>query len=138
MRTFAADYARGIESESKTKSAIETITGCGMIKSPKTNSRFDFSNEEKTIYAELKTRFMNHDKYTTTLITASKVDLCDKDTSKVYYFVFAFDDGVYYLKYDKEVFSKFECKEFCRIRRADYNDTPKLHYFIPYTSLTKL
>ncbi len=106
-----------------------------MFKSPGTYSRFDFSNEGKTIYAELKTRFMKHDKYPTTLLTAAKVDACKKDPNKEYYFIFAFEDGVYYLKYDDSVFNEFECKSFCRYRRADHVDSPKLHYFIPYTSL---
>lgn len=137
MRTFAEDYARGLASESAKKSAIESITGCEMFKAPNTFAPLDFSNDGKTIYAELKTRFIKHDQYDTALISASKIDHCN-DPTKEYYFVWAYNDGLFYLKYNKEEWSKFECKDFCRNNtRADYNDRPQRTYYIPYQSLTR-
>lgn len=136
-RSFAEDNAFGLASEDTNRVALETLVGTPLIKDKNIYASFDFHNEGKTIYVELKTRLIPHDRYDTALISASKVEFC-RDPTKTYYFVWAYSDGLFYLKYDKEVWAQFECKPFVRHQRSDYNDTPKDHFFIPYTALTRV
>jgi len=136
MRTFRQDYATGTANEDTTRSTIERITGCGMQKDTNKYAPLDFHNEPKTIYAELKTRLIPHDKYPTALIGANKVEFCS-DPNKSHYFCWAYSDGLYYLKYDKELFDTFQVEDYVRHARADFNDVPKPHYFIPHQVLVK-
>jgi hypothetical protein len=87
---------------------------------------------------ELKSRRIRHDKYPTALIGLNKVEACN-DENKDYYFVYCYDDGVFYIKYDKETFLKFERNyEYRRGDRSDcYNYASKIVY-IPVEKLVKL
>ena len=136
MRTFREDNQRGLASEAQRHSTLETLVGSALTKDPNPYATFDFFNEGKTIYVELKTRFIPHDKYPTALISANKVEFCT-DPNKTYYFCWAYSDGLYYLKYDKAVFDTFQVEDYVRHQREDYNDVPKPHYFIPHTVLVK-
>ena len=137
MATFASDYARGTASQVANRTVIEGLVGSSLVEDQNPYATFDFHNEGKTIYVELKTRFIAHDTYPTALIGANKVRFCS-DPNKTYYFVWAYTDGLYYIKYDPTVFEHLECRPFVRHARADYNDVETDHYFIPHTLLTKV
>ena len=70
--------------------------------------------------------------YPTTLIEKAKI------IAHNIVFLFNFIDGLYYIRYSEKKFSKFECKEFCRHKRYDYNDKPRPYYFIPIDKLKKI
>lgn len=137
MSSFANDFARGTASEVANHTVIEGLVGSSLVKDPNPYATFDFHNSGKTVYVELKTRFIEHDRYPTALIGANKVRYCT-DENKEYYFVWAYTDGLYYVKYDPKVFEHLECRPFCRNARTDYNDVENDHYFIPHTLLTKV
>jgi hypothetical protein len=123
------DLQFGLSSESRNHSSIERLVGCGLIKDSNPYSSFDFHNEDKTVFAELKTRRIRHNQYPTTLISADKIAHIEE--GKDYYFVWAYVDGMYYLKYDPDVWATFECKMFARYDRSDRREFPKPHIFIP-------
>ena len=97
----------------------------------------DYVNGDKTIYVELKTRRIRHDTYATGMVGLNKVEFCN-DTNKEYYFCFCYTDGLYYIKYDKEVFDKFERNmEYYRGERADCVNKAQSIVYIPIELLTK-
>ena len=59
---------------------------------------FDFYNEEKNIFFEVKSRRNNYNKYPTTIIGYNK--MLEAINYKNVYFIFIFNDGDYYYKYD--------------------------------------
>ena len=91
-------------------------------------SKFDFF-DEITDY-ELKSRTFHYSKYSTTMITANKVY---GDREKV--FIFSFTDGVYFIKYNKEKFDKYEKINFAR---SGILIDMKPHFLIPIEELIRL
>jgi hypothetical protein len=140
MATFASDFAFGIQSEKTNQSILETV-----FKTPFTRrggkAIFDFDNTAeapaKTIYAELKTRRINHNDYPTALIGANKVYHASLNPDAEHWFIYNYKDGIYGIKYDRELFSKFATDAFQRGDRPDISNNPQDTVFIPYTHLTK-
>jgi hypothetical protein len=80
---------------------------------------------------EIKSRRNKKDAYPTTIIPAHKTMEGDL------YFVFNFTDGLYYIKYDDEKFSKYETRKIGTYRMgARYN--PLDHFCIPVGDLSKI
>jgi hypothetical protein len=125
----ADDVALGLSSEDRNINIIQRLVGCGITKDENRFASFDFHNAERTVFAELKTRRIRHDQYPTTLISADKIAHIEE--GKDYYFIWAYVDGMYYLKYDPEVWSTFECKMYRRFDRSDRREFPKPHIFVP-------
>jgi uncharacterized protein YeeX (DUF496 family) len=80
----------------------------------------------------LKTRNNKYNKYPTTLLPLDKI------ISNNMIFLFSFQDGLYYIKYDKILFHTFEIKKYVRNIRNDYNDKLKDYLFIPIEKLIKI
>lgn len=141
-RSFKSDYENGLSGEVLHKERIQTFFGMDLIKDTNKRSAFDFHNEAKTTYVELKTRTINHDRWPTTVIGASKVEHARRglkdDPSKRYYFVWAFKDGLFYLEYTEDGWKDFECGDFQRHHRLDKVEVPHQHYFIPYSALQRI
>jgi len=98
----------------------------------------DYTNASKTIYAELKTRNISSTRYLTAMVGKNKVEFCN-DPTKTYYFVFCYTDGVFYIKYDKDLFATFyEENDFMRGERADCVNRPQRIVHIPRSKLTAL
>jgi hypothetical protein len=91
-------------------------------------SNYDFY-DSKYKY-ELKSRRCDHDKYPTTLIPEMK---CHKRT----YLLFLFNDGLYYIRFRKNQFEKYEKKMFVK-DREDKKDVCKYYYYIPIEDLKKV
>jgi hypothetical protein len=139
MRTYQEDREFGLKNESSVADAIATLFGDAKpIHSEKRYDPFDYYTEGKTHYAEVKTRRNTYKKYPTTLITAKKVRIAAADPTAEYYFVFNFEDGMYYIKYNAETFAAFECKEFKRFSRRGIYDQPADHIYIPIEALTEI
>ena len=94
-------------------------------------STYDFRGKQYKY--ELKSRTTKYEDYDTTLLPESKIKY-----NKYIYFLFNFTDGLYYIKYEPNIFSTFKVEKFCRNKRSDYNDTPKNYIYIPITSLIKI
>lgn len=99
----------------------------------------DYANPSRSIWVELKSRRIRHNQYPTALIGANKVAFCQKNDEREYYFVFQYLDGLYYIKYNKDLFDSFQKEAFQRGERADaaYNG-PQDIYHIPVEHLEKL
>jgi len=127
--SFKQDYYFGLDQEEKVLPIIRNFFNRDIQKSINKFERFDYS-DEKYKY-ELKSRNNTYDKYLTTLICADKI-------SKNSIFLFNFLDGLYYIKYRKSKFNKFEKKLFVRNKRYDYNDKQKDYIYIPIEYLKKI
>jgi hypothetical protein len=137
VRSKKQDIAFGLQSEQEKLCIFEKHFQTKLTKHNDPYYPLDFHNETNTIYVELKSRHIRHNQYETTLISAHKVSYCCKpDVS--YYFVFAYTDGLYYIKYEKELFDTFETRPFKRYDRVDDIQTPQPYIFIPVKHLTKI
>ena len=95
---------------------------------------FDYESPDTKI--ELKARTIAHNKYPTTMVGENKVRVAEGDPSCAYYFAFAFTDGLYWIKYDKDLFLTFDVREGGRYDRGRPELRP--YRYIPITALTKV
>jgi hypothetical protein len=132
MKTFRKDYNYGIECEDKVLEILNknfNIDG-EIRKSNSIYSSYDFISNNYCY--ELKSRNNRYDEYPTTLIPKYK---CNRDNL---YLLFYFTDGLYYIKYDKDLFETFEVKQFKRNDRVDKIQKPVDYYYIPVEHLTRI
>jgi len=64
----------------------------------------DFKSDDKFI--EFKSRRIPHDKFKTALIGSNKIDVFKK-SNKDCYIIYKYVDGLYYIKYDENLFNTF-------------------------------
>jgi len=124
------DIIFGEKSEGTLLNRIEGLVGQPLARQGGFNI-MDYTNANKTVYVELKTRRIRHDTYSTAIIGKNKIDYCS-DPSKEYYFVFSYLDGVFYIKYDDQLFSSFEVQnDFWRGEREDCVNRAQCVVLIP-------
>jgi len=124
------DIVFGEKSEVSLLSRVEGLVGQSLARQGGFNI-MDYTNANKTVYVELKTRRIRHNAYPTAIIGKNKIDFCS-DPSKEYYFVFSYLDGVFYIKYDAGLFASFETNsEFYRGERDDCVNRPQFVVLIP-------
>lgn len=97
---------------------------------------FDFRTKNKKIFIELKTRNNTKDKYPTTMVSQSKVNIAKEYPKKTFIFCFKFTDGLYYIYYDKDLFDTFETSQGGRTDRG--RDEFNTYCFIPVHKLLKM
>jgi hypothetical protein len=119
MPTQAADLAFGRASELNVMNSLQRQFNTELVYGGN-YATMDYHNKTNTMYIELKTRRITHDKYETAIIGHNKIKFCSDDT-KQYYFCFAYEDGLYYIQYDKAVFDAFRVEE--NYRRSFRPDT---------------
>jgi hypothetical protein len=90
---------------------------------------FDFESDLKTSW-EMKSRRNTKTQYPTTIIPVHKI----RDVETTQYFIFYFTDVISYIKYDKDVFDKFNKKIINANRKDGYNNHG-VHYEIPVNML---
>jgi hypothetical protein len=139
-RTYADDYAYGKEGESKTLPILNKFFNTEMIEQSR-YSPFDFICKNNTIFFELKTRKCKHDTYPTLWINWDKVQTA-KEASRTnpdrrYYFAFNLYDGIWYIRYNEELFDKFDDGYFQR-RDRDVIQPEQHIVHIPVAYLTQL
>ena len=96
--------------------------------------RFGF--EGWKYYFEIKSRRFNHDKYKTTIIGKNKIAYCDKYPDDVYFFIFVFEDGIFYYFYSYAERNKLKSSICGRSDRG--LEEYKLYYHIPIEKLQKI
>ena len=101
-----------------------------------TYSEFDFIDTKSSTVYELKTRRVNVNSYNTTMIGLNKIKFIQSRPEYNAYFVFKFNEGVYYIKYDNDLFKKFMTKVSGRTDRGKNEFSP--YIYIPVNLLTKL
>lgn len=100
---------------------------------------FDFENPNKTVFVELKSRRIKHDTYDTAIIGLNKIAFSDNIPDAEFWFAFCYLDGLYIVKYDKEVFDTLEVRhDYVRGARNDATNKPASVVFIPIKLLTKV
>ena len=129
--SFKKDYAFGKQKEIEILDTINAKFKDNIKLVKAAYSCYDFQGD-KRIY-ELKSRNNVYKAFPTTLIPANKIIPKQKII-----FLFYFIDGLYYIRYRKELFNTFECKLFVRNKRIDYNDKPQFYYHIPIEHLKKI
>ena len=90
---------------------------------------FDFESDLKTSW-EMKSRRNTKTQYPTTIIPVHKI----RDVETTQYFIFYFTDVISYIKYEKDVFDKFNKKIINANRKDGYNNHG-VHYEIPVNML---
>jgi len=133
------DLQYGDFNEKNALPIISSFLKTDLKKESNTYSLLDFSNESKSVYVELKSRRINHDQFPTALIGLNKIKFCINPDVK-YYFVWLYKDGIYYLKYDKDLFDKFIIQDDYKIKfRYDVgkSEISKVVH-IPYKYLKKM
>jgi hypothetical protein len=100
---------------------------------------FDFENPSKTVFVELKSRRIKHDTYDTAIIGLNKIAFCELVSDVEYWIAFCYTDGVYIIKYDKELFDTFDVRrDYVRGVRNDVLNKPQTVALIPINLLTKI
>ena len=132
------DLQMGELNEQKNIDALSSFFKTIFIKDENKYAIIDWFNKSNTIYLELKSRRLNHNDYPTTIIGVNKINYC-KDPTKTYYFAFSFLDGLYFIKFDKELFKTFEIKREKIKYRSDVGHIEiKDNIHIPIKFLTKI
>jgi hypothetical protein len=125
MTTFENDYKYGIEKESSILLTLNKFFSRDIVKSVDRYCNYDFFDDSYKY--ELKSRRNKYNTYPTTMIPLLK---CKDNTI----LLFNFTDGLYYIKYEKEKFEKYDKKYFCK-NRDDKIDINKQYYYIPISDL---
>jgi len=135
MPSQSADLSFGIASEKTVMTTLGQFLGVELNRNHE-YATMDFSNEAKTVNVELKTRRVRHDTYPTALIGLNKIKFCDNPKVE-YYFAYSYLDGLFCIKYDKELFDGFETNtNFLRGERDDCINHTQAVMYIP-TNLLK-
>lgn len=134
----AADLEFGIKSELTNHEILEGFLNTTLNRKGG-YSVFDFEDPTKTIFVELKTRRIRHDQYPTALVGMNKIQFCEYERDVQYWFVFCYTDGIYAIKYDRDLWSSFEISHsFVRGARTDCEQREQSVVFIPVEHLTKI
>lgn len=96
-------------------------------------STMDFTSEDYEF--ELKSRKFEYNKYPTTIIGDNKIQYAATH-HKTIIFVFKFTDGIYFIKYDKNLFKDFITRNETIFR--DNKTEKKYNCHIPIEKLTKI
>jgi hypothetical protein len=128
--SYSNDRIIGLKGEDDVMPLINTFFKREIKKHEERYSTYDFY-DDKYKY-ELKTRTNAYNTYPTTIVSVSKLVV-----EKVI-FLFKFTDGLYYIKYKKDLFDTFEKKMFVRTKREGINDVEREHLFIPIDKLKKI
>jgi hypothetical protein len=121
--SYASDYAFGENNEALKQVAISTFIGKPMIRQTR-YSVYDYEADDATARADIKSRRIHSKKYNTGLLGMNKVLSADANPDKDHYFFFAYTDGLFYIKYDRDVFSTFNHGEYLRGSREGKVDLP--------------
>lgn len=136
MPTLKSDLAFGTASEFKKHETLESIFKKTLIHRGG-YAPFDY-DDGATLFVELKTRRIPHDKYPTAIIGANKVETAFKNPNHTYWFCYSYEDGIYGIEYSKELFDTFTTSNYSRGEREDYHNNAQECVFIPYELLEKL
>lgn len=94
--------------------------------------KYDFEGITTNTRYEVKSRTNKKNQFSTTILPVHKITT--ETTKKDFFIIFNFIDKCSYIKYDKDVFNKFDRKTF-KIQRAGKYDPPTEHFLIPVSLL---
>lgn len=137
MYRLKKDIQFGLEQECKIINNIKVFfNDNNVVKDNDRYAPFDFIGDD-CLY-ELKSRRVSHNTYPTTIFPKHKLDKTD-NSNKKRILLFSFEDGLYYIEYDNDLFKTFKItKKSFRSDRC-YNgvniDKVVEYYEIPITNL---
>ena len=133
-RTIESDLAFGKKSENDVISKLSCFGEVIPMDDP--YAPFDFRTKNKSTFIELKTRTNSKDKYPTTMVGQSKVEIAKQYPKKKFIFCFQYTDGLYYIPYSKELFDTFEVSQGGRADRGRVESNT--YCYIPVDKLQKI
>jgi hypothetical protein len=141
MLSYTEDKFYGLNNEIKYLNILSNYFKTTFKKYDSDYSLLDFYSPDKK-YLEMKSRRINHNQYPTAILNTHKIEEFNNrininNDSKLY-IVYIYLDGIYYIEYNKEIFNKFETKNFKRNERNGIVDTLNFCYFIPTNLLIKI
>jgi len=128
-RSFKADYQFGKQKETEVLDRIQEYFKDNIRPTEGGYNRYDFQGDTK-LY-ELKSRTNTYQAYPTTMIPKNKL-------KENVILLFNFTDGLYYIEYNQEQFSKYTVSLFRRNNRVDHCDKQNEYVYIPVSDLTKI
>lgn len=132
------DLAFGLKNEVECVDMLEQYLETTLQKKDE-YSVLDFENPTKTVFVELKSRRINHDVYDTALLGLNKVQAMREIDDIEYHVAYKYLDGLFTIKYDKELFDTFEVRrDYVRGARNDTKNKPQDIVMIPIIHLTKI
>jgi hypothetical protein len=126
----------GLNSEQSHKKTLEAFFKKELNKTSQYHP-MDYCDTAQTLFLEMKSRRIDHDDYPTALIGKNKVDFCEKSNADCY-FVYVYQDGIFHIKYDKDLFNTFRCADFVRGERQGGIQPQQLFYYIPHRHLSSI
>lgn len=95
------------QSVNKIKKIFDSIHNIDLQKTADKFHPFDLKDSQNKFVVEVKKRNNTHDKYPTTMIGYNKYIKARQYITRGYnvYFVFDYTDGIYYYKYDNEIYT---------------------------------
>jgi hypothetical protein len=135
MEILKADLNFGLPKEDPVIQRLSEFFNETVEKETYQYSRFDASS--KTTKYEIKSRRNKYLQYPTTIIPVDKTMGAIQHNEGRLVFVFNFTDGLYYIVFDKDVFSKYEIKPVSAFRAGGVK-TLKDHFFIPVKDLIQI
>ena len=138
------DLAYGDKNEQLVLPILQSLPHPAAPELRKTSHKYsvlDFKDPMGRLFVELKSRRIAHDKHPTAIVGFNKV--CDAEWRTNHgatcYFAFAYTDGVYAIKYEKDVFAAFEKDEdYWRSDRDDCVNKAQHVVLIPHEKLVRL
>jgi hypothetical protein len=135
MNSYNKDYNYGKSKEIEALPIIQKYFNDNTIYQTKERyNPFDYIGTD-AVY-DIKSRTNTYSRYPTTLLKYYHVDKKPKDKDLI--FLFYFTDGLYYIKYDPELFKTFDINELKRGDRVGKTDLHELHLMIPINKLTPI
>ena len=128
------DYFMGIENEKYITKVLCDYFDMTFLLKLNTFHPLDFYDNFSDKWFEVKSRRFNHNKYDTTMVGYNKINYIRKSNLKDVYFIFVFDDGNYYYKFNPD--DKFETSVGGRCDRG--KPEYKMYYYIPINMLVKI
>jgi len=117
----------GLSNENKILLIIKNVFSKNIEKSKYKYSKYDYFDKQSKYIFELKTRRITHNQYPTALLNLCKINY------KNLIIIYEYTDGLFYIKYDEELFNTFG-SNLQRIH--GYTQTQDV-INIPYQYLTK-
>lgn len=128
------DIKFGSDSEIETLPALQQqFDDDTIVKTTERYCGYDYEGKNKRI--ELKSRRNSSSKYLTTMLSTKKVKDAEIYNGE-YFFAFQFTDGLFFIKYNKEVFETFEKKQSGRADRGKVETSD--YIYIPISLLTEV
>jgi hypothetical protein len=129
---YKLDIALGNTTEQYIKNVIKSHFNIPTLLKLSKFHTFDFYGND--IYFEVKARRNNHDKYESIMIGYNKFEYIRQNDLKEVYFIFVFQDGNFYYKYNDD--DELETGICGRNDRNKYEY--KKYIYIPVSKLVKL